>query len=61
MKVAAWPFLGERMARMKNWLLGVFACLMLVSAVPAAHAQVIVINRHHRHYYHHHHYYFCNY
>ena len=50
------------MARMKNWLLGVFAFLMLVSAVPAAHAQVVVINRHHRYYrhhpyYHHHRYY----
>ena len=45
------------MARLKNWLLGVFACLMLVSAVPAAHAQVIVIGPHHHHRYYHHRYY----
>ncbi len=50
------------MARMKNWLLGVVAFLVLVSAVPMAHAQVIVIGPHRRHYdhrryYRHHGYY----
>ena len=40
------------MARMKNWLLGVVAFLVLVSAVPMAHAQVIVIGPHRRHYRH---------
>ncbi len=40
------------MSRMKNWLLGAIACLVLVAAVPSAHAQVIIIDRHHRHYHH---------
>ena len=45
------------MARLRNWLLGFIACFLLASAVPAAHAQVIVIGPHHRHYHHHRYYY----
>ena len=57
------------MARMKFWLMGVIACLVLAAGITPAQAQVVVVRRgpyhhryhryyHHRHYYHHGHGYY---